>query len=820
MDIAKLTIAVESKEAQRAKQNLDQLGESSKRVETGTDKLSRAARSLDGTMGALRRSISQVTRVMGPLVAAFAAYKLVRWGTQTAELIDQQAKFADRLGISQEALGGLEHAAGLTGVQVSQLHMGLQRMTRRVSEAAMGTGEARDAIRELGIDAGHLTTLTIDQQFRGIAQAMSEVDSEADKVRLSFKLFDSEGVALKNTLALGAAGLDDVQARAEQLGIAISRVDARRVEMANEAILEMKGAFQGLANTAVIELAPSVQLITEAFTDWLADGSNARQLVQDLAGGARELTLTLVEVAAAVAGTFDSISKAVLYFEQKRAEWRMIGAQIRGDDQANARYGAQRGAAIAALRAFQETDTSAWRKQVEDAFDRIDRLASEAGGPADHAGRSAGDAFLEGFRRGLGPESSGLSKMLEDLEAELAGVGLSASEQRRLRAIEERDLALHAIRGKFNQAANQISADDPFAAMGQLDALAADASHAMEGVNSRFDRFLELMAMKAEAEAVADLKANAKAAVGRLDDMIAATERELQLLDEVGASADVLDAQALAAQGVAQGIEGANAKLERYLRLKGELASKRAGREFDATLDDMREQVELIGKTERQVAIIEATRQLTQAYGDDQEAVNAKLREYVGLWDQLNASEAPRELARHLQEARALSNDLARSFTGAFEAFVFGEASAEEAAVRFAQEMQRILFDRLVAQPLIELLTNQLTGFLGSTGLFQTGAAAAGATFTASAQVASVNFQTGVAAAGAQLVASAQAAASIMAAGAGGGGGPLGIVGSALGSFTDVAGPALGPLPLPGPSVGGGGVSALPGIGGGCGPGG
>ena len=82
--------------------------------------------------------------------------------------------------------------------------MAMQRFTRRAAEAAQGTGEAKGAIRELGLDAQKLQKLPLDDQMKVLADAFGNVQNESDKLRIAFKLFDSEGAALVNTLALGS----------------------------------------------------------------------------------------------------------------------------------------------------------------------------------------------------------------------------------------------------------------------------------------------------------------------------------------------------------------------------------------------------------------------------------------------------------------------------------------------------------------------------------------------------------------------------------------------------------------------------------------
>jgi hypothetical protein len=98
----------------------------------------------------------------------------------------------------------LQFAGKLTGVEVNTMNMALQRFTRRASEAARGTGEAKGALRELRLDARELVKLPLDQQMLQLADAFEDAKRRGlNPLRLAFKLFDSEGAQLVTTLADG-----------------------------------------------------------------------------------------------------------------------------------------------------------------------------------------------------------------------------------------------------------------------------------------------------------------------------------------------------------------------------------------------------------------------------------------------------------------------------------------------------------------------------------------------------------------------------------------------------------------------------------------
>lgn len=207
---------------------------------------------------------------------------------------DALAKTSDKLGIATEDLAALRYAGELTGVSVKQFDTALQRMVRRIAEAAQGTGEARGAIRELGIDAETLARMSPDKAFARIAERMKDVTTQGDRVRLAMKLFDSEGVALVNTLKLGSEGLQQAAKDAERLGITISRVDAAQIEAANDASLRLNKAMDGIGNTLTVAVAPGITKAADGMAEWIAQ--NNKFIESGLTGYLADVSMFLRDI--------------------------------------------------------------------------------------------------------------------------------------------------------------------------------------------------------------------------------------------------------------------------------------------------------------------------------------------------------------------------------------------------------------------------------------------------------------------------------------------------------------------------------------------
>lgn len=258
--------------------------------------LERANRSAENWRRRTTRSVNTVQQVFKGFIAALAINQSLSFYQKHAEAIDSLAAQSDKLGIATNALLGLRHASELTGAGANVLDMGLQRMTRRIAEAAKGTGEAKGALEELGLSAQTLAELSPDEQFIAIARAMKDVEGQSHKVRLSMKLFDSEGVALVNTLALGEEGLRAARTEIETLGASVSRVDAAKVEAAGAAMGRVNQAFSGFGKRVVVETAPLVEALANKFLNAAQEAGGIANITQT----AMRIVLSRVGMAADV----------------------------------------------------------------------------------------------------------------------------------------------------------------------------------------------------------------------------------------------------------------------------------------------------------------------------------------------------------------------------------------------------------------------------------------------------------------------------------------------------------------------------------------
>jgi lambda family phage tail tape measure protein len=247
--------------------SVGQSGEQSlKRIETAGGKASGGLRDLGRQAELLRVGIRTLGGALAGVTTVGGLAALVNRSISAADAI---GKTADKIGVGVEALQELRFAAKASGVEQETLDMALQRFVRRTAEAAQGTGEAKDALASLGITLrdqdGHLRRS--EDLLTDVADAFARIEGPAERVRLAFKLFDSEGVALVNLLSDGSGALDQMRERARDLGIVLDEHLVRDAERARTELDTLAKVVSANLTRAALEAAP----VIADLSSWLAD---------------------------------------------------------------------------------------------------------------------------------------------------------------------------------------------------------------------------------------------------------------------------------------------------------------------------------------------------------------------------------------------------------------------------------------------------------------------------------------------------------------------------------------------------------------------
>lgn len=194
--------------------------------------------------------------------------------------IDELGKLSRRLGVTTQELAGLQLAAEFNGASAATLGTALEKMQKRLGEAADGTGQARDALEKLGLTTDELLKLNAAEQFKVISDRIRGLDTQAAKAAATADIFSNQGLKLLNTLEQGSGALNAITQEAIDYGLALDAVDVSKVEAANDAILRAESAIQGAKNQITVGLAPVVEELANQFATMAREGNGFADEIQ------------------------------------------------------------------------------------------------------------------------------------------------------------------------------------------------------------------------------------------------------------------------------------------------------------------------------------------------------------------------------------------------------------------------------------------------------------------------------------------------------------------------------------------------------------
>lgn len=265
-------------------------------LELLTAKFEQGVNTANGHLNKLTKTADAANKVFGALLVAGGGATFVGLVKSSLDAANRLGDMSARLGVTVEGLSRLEYAAKLTGVSSNTLATGLQRMTRRVAEAAQGSGEAIGALNELGLSAEKLNKLRPEEQFEVFADALEAVPNQADKVRLGMKLLDSEGVALLQTMKGGSAAIRAMGEESDKTGNTISTKFANDVTAANAAMIKLGASTTGLTNQLVATMGPAISDIANWLSSNLPNAAaRSQEAISLMAAGATKSLAYLVE---------------------------------------------------------------------------------------------------------------------------------------------------------------------------------------------------------------------------------------------------------------------------------------------------------------------------------------------------------------------------------------------------------------------------------------------------------------------------------------------------------------------------------------------
>lgn len=237
------------------------------------------------------------------------------------ETADRIHKLSLRIGAGAEALSQYRHVAALSGVSFEEFASGLEKMSRNVSEAVQGTGTAKDALKELGIDVANLAQMKPEEMFEVLADAIAKVESPTERTRIAMDIFGRSGGALLQIMLAGSAGIRSMRQEADALGMTMDQAMVTKVAEANDAITKVTSRITSLVEQLMGYLAPVFLEIADNLGAWIDQnriliGQNIQGVIEKLVAAAKGVA----PVFNVIWKIFEGLGKAIAWVAWKITE--------------------------------------------------------------------------------------------------------------------------------------------------------------------------------------------------------------------------------------------------------------------------------------------------------------------------------------------------------------------------------------------------------------------------------------------------------------------------------------------------------------------
>ncbi|MCL4193982.1 MAG: hypothetical protein KJZ87_19750 [Thermoguttaceae bacterium] len=404
-----------------AQADLMSLSGSAKRTGAEVAGFSARMQAIGGKLGGLKAAVAGI----GTAIAANRAVSAIK---DQMDQIDELSKASRRLGISAREFIGLQHAANLSGVAVDQLTTGMQKLLKLVSEASRGGSQA-DVFERLGLSVASLKAMPVNEMMQQIASAINRVDDAAEKAEIAMDLFGRSGGSMLSLFEGGAAGLQAAAAEVERLGLAVSDMDAKGIEAANDALTKMQERASVAARSMAVGLAPAIKEVADAIT-WLTGGGvDTPPIVQPKTMPVQDILQSLVDAGPNVGAKQLRSARNMIY--ESMQDLRLKLPEDKLEDVASA---------------------------VRIAYDAIERLQLGTGNAADNMALL--HVQLLRVRDALGitaAEAAKAQKVLDDQQASAA----KAAAERAAALTEKREQAQQNILEAAQEALDTFGMTDP-----------------------------------------------------------------------------------------------------------------------------------------------------------------------------------------------------------------------------------------------------------------------------------------------------------------------------------------------------------------------
>ena len=248
------------------------------------DDMAKAKAIVGDGVGVMSNAVGSLKRTIEGLGVGLSLAGLTALVKNAAESADAAAKMSDRFGIATDTLIGMQHAADLAGVSNEGLTNALRGIAKSSVEAMQGSEQARMAYQRLGINVAEFLKLPMNEQLSTVIDRLGTMENATVRNATAQALMGRQAGQMMGLVAEGSKAFKEAEEDTKAWGLALDRVDAAKIELANDAIKRAEAATKGFFTQVALNLAPMLQALANGFADASKEAQGYRQEIVEGTG--------------------------------------------------------------------------------------------------------------------------------------------------------------------------------------------------------------------------------------------------------------------------------------------------------------------------------------------------------------------------------------------------------------------------------------------------------------------------------------------------------------------------------------------------------
>jgi len=251
-----------------------------------------AKSTVSGAMDKIKSSAGMAMKALGAIgiglsIGAIGAYftNLVKSSIEAADRLGELAKAT---GTNVEFLSAMQGAVKTAGGDLEGFAKGINKLQQFMVAAAEGAEKNVNAFQKLGVSFQNTdgTMRKTEDTFLDMAQAFSEIADGPAKAALGVEIFSKQWQVMAVLVANGKDGLKEAMETARALGMVLDQETADAADRVADNMTLIGMAGQGLGNSIMKSLLPTLEGLTKMFLDSKKEGGGFANTLVTLVTGA------------------------------------------------------------------------------------------------------------------------------------------------------------------------------------------------------------------------------------------------------------------------------------------------------------------------------------------------------------------------------------------------------------------------------------------------------------------------------------------------------------------------------------------------------